>query len=209
MKNTIFLLFILMLISCEQKPTPRTDISAFIEHSREQLANMGYVAGWTYRDSELVKEYDNITPKVGTPEFSEAISKAKFLKKDQKNAIQELAILEPENNLIKLALLNSYTSNIHDYRLVIDHCEVEFTSDGMVHLNFISSALRRSVSYATNKQDYENGNLIEKDFQYGSSKLLLPGLTDGDSVYGFFSFPYFNGEIARFEFTGKYEGTSR
>ena len=189
MRNPIFLVLLLTLLSCEPKTT--TDISSFIKHSREQLANMGYTAGWTTRDSDLVKEYDNLARIAGTPELQEAVSQAKFLKTDQKGAIGELVNLNTEADVIKLALLNSYTSNIHDYRLIIDHCQVNFTPDGIVHLNFINSALRRSVSYATNKQDYENGNLIERDFEYGSSELLIRNLTSGDSVFWLLFFPIF------------------
>ncbi len=207
MKFYVVLLISVFGLSCDNNQT--SDISDFISHSREQLTEMGYTAGWTARDSGIVEEYDKLAALSGTPDLLNHLMNSDLLKDAQKSALKQLINLHPDPNIIRVALLNSFTANINDYRFILDVCSVKFSSEGIVRVNFESSALRKSVWYATNREDYDNGNLIEKDFPEGSASYKLPGLSQGDSVFGYFSFPYFSGENPKFEFKGIYEEKSR
>ncbi len=175
------------------------------------MEDLAMATGYTERDKSIIDEYDKIADLIDTndPNLSNTLTNSQLLKREQ--IIELKAAIEGniDNSTLKLAFLNFYKPNMIDYNFPLDACHVKFTKEGIVKISFYNSALTNHIEFTTNRNDFEQGNLNRQDFDYGATELKLNGLTEGDSVFGYYSFPYFNMKDFKVEFSGKYEETSR
>lgn len=208
MKNLLIIAFVAVLSSCSQ---PQPDLTNLINESRKQMEDLAMATGYTERDKSIISEYDKIANLIDTndPDALHTLTNSQLLKQEQIIELKTAIEANIDNSTLKLALLNFYKPNMIDYNFPLDACNVEFTKDGIVRISFYNSALTNHIEFTTNRNDFEQGNLKRQDFDYGSTELKLNGLTEGDSVFGYYSYPYFNMEDFKVEFKGKYEETSR
>lgn len=211
MNNQIIILLTLLTTISFSCKTRNSSSPELMKYSRQQLEDIAMNNGWTLRDERIIKEYDKLSNLTSTPELIESISESKLLKKEQKSFLVNMVSSETKliGDVINLALLNAYIQNIYDYRIPVDVCLVELSDEGILDVNFLNSALTSSLKFTTSSENFEKGLLEEKHYPYGTTDFQIPNLTEGDSVFGYFSFMYFNTEDLEVPFKGQFKGKSR